>query len=42
MATVAGAELVGHYAVRIRWQDGHDAGIYDYATLRRLGSAEQR
>lgn len=42
MAAVAGAELVGHYAVRIRWQDGHDVGIYDYELLRRLGSAGER
>jgi DUF971 family protein len=31
-------ELVGSYALRIRWKDGHDTGIYDFALLRRLGS----
>jgi len=30
------AELVGHYALRITWKDGHDAGIYDFALLRAL------
>ena len=27
------AELVGNYALRITWQDGHDAGIYEYGFL---------
>ena len=36
MATADQAELVGHYAFRIRWKDGHDTGIYDYRTLRAL------
>ncbi|MFQ5805810.1 MAG: DUF971 domain-containing protein [Phycisphaerae bacterium] len=31
------AELVGRYALRIRWKDGHDTGIYDFALLRALG-----
>lgn len=31
------AELVGHYALRIRWKDGHDTGIYDFGLLRSLG-----
>jgi DUF971 family protein len=35
--TVAKADLVGNYAVQIRWEDGHDAGIYDFALLRSLG-----
>ncbi len=30
------AELVGHYALRIQWKDGHDTGIYDYELLRSL------
>jgi len=36
MVTAAGAELVGHYALRIRWQDGHAAGVYEFALLRSL------
>ena len=32
------AELVGAYALRIRWKDGHDAGIYDFAELRAMDS----
>jgi DUF971 family protein len=40
MATIASAELVGNYAVRVRWADGHDTGIYDFALLRALGEAE--
>jgi len=26
--------LVGRYAIHIQWSDGHDSGIYSYATLR--------
>lgn len=33
-ANVTGAELVGNYAVRIAWADGHDGGIYAFAGLR--------
>lgn len=34
MVMVENAELVGHYALRIAWKDGHDTGIYDYNLLR--------
>jgi DUF971 family protein len=27
-------EPVGNYAIRIRWSDGHDTGIYSWPTLR--------
>lgn len=30
------AELVGNYALRLLWKDGHDTGIYDYGLLRTL------
>ncbi len=33
-AGVTGAELVGNYAVRIVWADGHDGGIYGFSSLR--------
>lgn len=26
--------LVGAYGLRVRWSDGHDTGIYDFARLR--------
>jgi DUF971 family protein len=29
-------EEVGNYALRIRWSDGHDTGIYSYDYLRRI------
>lgn len=28
---------VGHYAYQIKWNDGHDTGIYPLALLRELG-----
>lgn len=31
-----GAELVGNYALRIRFSDGHDTGIYSWAYLREI------
>jgi DUF971 family protein len=30
--------LVGHYAIRIEWSDGHGTGIYTYEFLHRLSS----
>lgn len=30
------AELVGNYAIRIRFNDGHDTGIYSWAYLRSI------
>ena len=29
-------ETVGHYALRFRWSDGHDTGIYTFEFLRTL------
>lgn len=31
---VIGAELVGNYAVRLDWKDGHSTGIYPFSALR--------
>jgi DUF971 family protein len=36
-----GVEPVGHYAIRIDWSDGHNAGIYSYDRLRELCQCEQ-
>lgn len=33
----AAVEPIGHYAVRIRFDDGHDTGIYTWAWLHELG-----
>lgn len=30
------AELVGNYAIKIRFSDGHDTGIYSWAYLREI------
>lgn len=32
---VAGAELSGAWGLSIQWSDGHDTGIYPWASLRR-------
>lgn len=32
-----GFEPVGRYGIKIRWADGHDAGIYTFEMLRQLG-----
>ena len=34
--TAVDVELVGHYAVRIRFSDGHDTGLYSWAYLREI------
>lgn len=33
---VTTADLVGNYALRVVWSDGHDKGIYSFAYLRQL------
>lgn len=33
-AEIVGAELVGNYAVRFTWADGHATGIYVFSALR--------
>ena len=35
------AELVGNYAIRIRFSDGHDTGIYTWAYLREIDPARR-
>jgi DUF971 family protein len=32
-------QLVGNYALKIRWSDGHDTGLYTWEHLRRLSEA---
>jgi len=38
--TAIGAELVGHYAVKITFSDGHDTGIYSWDYLREIDPAK--
>lgn len=38
---IAGAELVGNYAIRLRWTDGHDTGIYAFSLLRAACPCQQ-
>lgn len=38
--SVVGAEPVGRYALRIRFSDGHDTGLYTWAYLRELGEQQ--
>lgn len=35
------AEMVGNYAIRIRFSDGHDTGIYSWAYLREIDPANK-
>jgi DUF971 family protein len=35
------AEFVGNYALRIRFSDGHDTGIYSWGYLREIDPGEQ-
>lgn len=34
---IAGVEPVGNYALRLKFDDGHDTGLYSWALLHRLG-----
>jgi len=34
--TATGGEMVGNYALRIAWSDGHTTGIYSFRYLREL------
>ncbi|MBN9074263.1 MAG: DUF971 domain-containing protein [Rhizobiales bacterium] len=38
---IAGMEPVGNYAVRIRFDDGHDSGIYTWTYLHTLGQERE-
>lgn len=38
--SIDGMELVGAYAVRIRWTDGHQSGLYTWERLRLLGGGQ--
>ncbi len=35
---IIGLEPVGNYAVRIRFDDGHDTGLFTWAYLKKLGT----
>ncbi len=39
---ITGAEPVGRYALRIRFSDGHDTGLYTWAYLRELAEQKDR
>ena len=40
--TVNHAELVGNYALKIEWSDGHESGIYSFQYLREIAPPESR
>lgn len=37
---IAAVEPIGHYAVCIRFTDGHDTGIYTWALLHQMGQEQ--
>lgn len=39
---ITAIEPVGRYAVRLRFSDGHDSGIYSWDLLRELGENHER
>ncbi|HUS24785.1 MAG TPA: DUF971 domain-containing protein [Candidatus Binatia bacterium] len=40
--TVEGLDAVGQYAVRLRFSDGHDTGLYSWDVLEDLGSNQDQ
>lgn len=39
---IVGIEPVGHYAVQLRFSDGHASGIFTWETLHTLGREQER
>jgi DUF971 family protein len=39
---IAAVEAVGNYAVRLRFDDGHDTGIYSWRYLHELGQQQEK
>ena len=39
---IEAVEPVGHYAIRIRFDDGHDTGIFSWEYLHKLGREQDR
>ncbi|MEX0776781.1 MAG: DUF971 domain-containing protein [Phycisphaeraceae bacterium] len=40
--TATKIEMVGHYAVKITFSDGHDTGLYSWEYLRQIAPKEQK
>ena len=40
--TALGADLVGNYAIRIKFSDGHDTGIYTWEYLREIDPVRRK
>jgi len=40
--SVAAIEVTGNYAIRIKWEDGHNTGIYEYSFLKNLAADSVR
>ena len=40
--TIVDVEAVGHYAIRPKFSDGHDTGIYSWEYLYELGENQER
>lgn len=36
LVSIVGAEPIGNYALRLRFSDGHDTGVYSWDYLRQL------
>jgi DUF971 family protein len=39
--TVTAAEMIGNYAIKLTFSDGHDTGIYSFEYLREIGSRKK-
>lgn len=40
--TIVGAEPVGNHALKINWDDGHNAGMYRWELLRHMDESVQK
>lgn len=39
---VTGADMVGNYALKLTFSDGHDSGLFSWAYLHELGEQQER
>lgn len=39
---VTGADMVGNYALKLTFSDGHDSGLFSWEYLQELGEQQQR
>lgn len=42
LVAITGAEMIGNYALKLSFSDGHDSGLFTWSYLRDLGENQDR